>query len=316
MNSNSEVIFSLCSHLLPNYIVEPYKFSEWSKLAEKLFCAKISPSEILSFTEYDYKNILNINPDEIYRIRYLLERKESLKSELEKYKEMGINIITRADAEYPRNLKIKLGKSCPPMFYYAGNIQFLNKKSIGFVGSRNINDNDITITENIVRKINAQGYGIVSGGARGIDSVSSVTSIRNGSTSIEYIADSLTEKIRIKSNIKALQNNQLLILTAFNPNASFTVAGAMMRNNYIYAQSYITVVIKSDYKKGGTWNGASNCIKRKTSPVLCYNLTDCKGNQELIKLGAISIDESWDENINNYLSKKTEEPLQLSLFEN
>lgn len=89
----------------------------------------------------------------------------------------------------------------------------------------------------------------------------------------------------------------------------------MMRNRYIYAQSAGTVVVRSDYKKGGTWSGAVDCIKHEICPLFCWNHAEYKGNTELIKLGAMPIDENSSGDVSEYHSPKEEEPVQLTLFD-
>lgn len=313
MNRNSEVIFMLCSRLLTNAECKPYEPAEWSRLAESLVQAGLQPYDLTVMSDNELRN-LNFIDTEINRLHQLLNRGGSLAFELEKYESMGISVVTRADKGYPRRLKTKLGKSCPPLFYYAGNLKLAEQKCIGFVGSRNIDDNDSRFTERITSTINSIGYSVVSGGAKGVDTISADSSINNGSQAIVFLADSMVKKIRNRQIITAVQNGQLLLLSAVKPDMGFTAATAMMRNKYIYAQSVGTVVVRSDYKKGGTWNGAIDCIRHKISPVFCWNNIEYKGNQELIKLGSVPIDESWNGDVSKCRIQK-EEPVQLTLFD-
>lgn len=314
MNRNAEVIFMLCSHLLPNTEVKPYEPAEWSKLAERLLHADLQPSDLPMLSDADFRN-LNFDTPETERIQRLLDRGGSLSFELEKLESTGISVVTRADKLYPKMLKVRLGKSCPPLFYYAGNLQLAEKKAIGFVGSRGADEKDQAFTESTVSKINSLGYMVVSGGAKGIDTIASEASIRNGSCAVSYLADSLVKRIRNKASIAAIQNGQLLLLSSVKPDMGFTAGIAMMRNRYIYAQSEGTVVVRSDYKKGGTWNGAVDCIKHEICPVFCWNQQEYKGNQELIKLGAMPINEEWNGNVADFQVQKEEVPVQLKLFD-
>lgn len=294
MNDNSMAIIILCSYLCTGEGIRPYDPSEWTKLAEILMSKKMVPSDLLSFSEDDFKQVLGYGSSEIQRIKALVSRSGSIAFEIEKYSNMGINIVTRADANYPMMLKTILGKSCPPLFYYAGDMGIANKKCVGFVGSRSIDESDSHFAESTVKKVLAHGYSVVTGGAKGIDSVSSAAAINNGGYCVEYIADSMMKTVRNKDKIKAIRNGQLLILSVAKPDAGFNTGMAMMRNKYIYAQSDATVVIRSDYKKGGTWSGAAECLRHQFCPVLCRKKDEYQGNIELIKAGAFPIDESWD----------------------
>lgn len=311
-------IIVLCSHICTDENIKPLEPAEWTKLADLLIMKKIQPYDLLTFSYNDFKSVLGFNHDEIQRVQRLIDRSGSIAFEIEKYMNMGIGIVTRADKKYPKMLKLKLGKSCPPLFYYAGQLDIADKKFVGFVGSRSIGENDINFAEKTVGKINSQGYSVVSGGARGIDTVSSQASLNNGNSCTEYISDSLVRKIKQKNTINAIRNNLLLILSAAKPDAGFNAGMAMMRNKYIYAHSAATVVVKSDYKKGGTWNGAHDCIKRNICPVLCWNKNEYKGNTELIKMGAFPINENWNGDISGYkaIKSKNENPSeQISFFD-
>ena len=186
------------------------------------------------------------------------------------------------------------------------------------MGSRNINEDDEKFTENLVKKIIKKGYGIVSGGARGIDSVSSETALSNGGIVIEYLSDSLLSKIKKRNTIEALREKKLVLLSASKPDARFNVGMAMGRNKYIYSQSDFTVVIKAENKKGGSWSGAIEALKKEYCPVFCRNNLQSEGNIELISNGAISITENWNIELKENNVKKTENVIsskkQLNLF--
>lgn len=314
MNRNSEIIFMLCSHLLTDAGYKPYEPSEWSRLAESLVQADLQPCDLPEMSDSDLRN-LDITDEEINRLHHLLDRGGSLAFEMEKYESMGISVVTRADTAYPKMLKAKLGKSCPPLFYYAGNLKLAEQRCIGFAGSRNADENDSQFTKKITSTVNSLGYAVVSGGAKGVDTISAETSMQNGSQAIVYLADSMVKRIRNRQTISAVQNGKILLLSAVKPDMGFTAATAMMRNRYIYAQSVGTVIVRSDYKKGGTWNGAVDCIKHKVSPVFCWNNTEYKGNQELIRLGAMPIDENWNGDVSSYHAQEDDEPVQMTLFD-
>ena len=313
MSQNAEIIFLLCSHLLVDPGCKPLEPSEWSQLAEKLMQAGIEPRALPDLSDSEFGE-LAIGTEEVHRIRQLLRRGANLTFELEKFQSMGISVVTRADAAYPRMLKARLGKSCPPLFYYAGDLSLTGKQSVGFVGSRNVDGNDQRFTEKTVSKVNALGCAVVSGGARGIDTIAGDTALRNGSATIAFLADSMVKRIRSRETIAAIQNGRLLLLSAVKPDLGFTAATAMMRNRYIYAQSVGTVAVRADYQKGGTWNGAVDCIRHGIAPVFCWDNPDYRGNQELIRRGAIPIGEDWDGNTAGQ-PDQPEEPVQLTLFD-
>ncbi|MCL2064103.1 MAG: DNA-processing protein DprA [Candidatus Cloacimonetes bacterium] len=330
MNKNSKTIIVFCSHLCLNDEMKPYETKEWIVLAENLLENKIQPSDFITFADEDFYNFFkstNIFKEqaqidsEIERIKKLIERTARIDYEIEKYEKMGIKIMTRADDIYPKILKTKLGKNCPPLFYYAGNPIILKQKFIGFVGSRNIDIIDEEFTRDTVFKINKKGYGIVSGGAKGVDTISTTTSLKSNIPAVEYISDSMKRKLKNSEVQNYINKNLLLIMSVVNPDAGFDTGMAMARNRLIYAQAAASIIIRADLKKGGTWSGASENLKKRYSPSFCWNHIEYEGNQELIKMGAYPIDETWDGDISIHnMSEKNNildgyKPKQISIFD-
>ena len=138
------------------------------------------------------------------------------------------------------------------------------------------------------------GFGVVSGGAKGIDTVAEETAIELGAPLVEYLSDSMNKKLKKSSITRAVRDKKLLLLSVVKPDAPFNVGVAMMRNRYIYAQSSGTVVVRSEYNKGGTWAGATENLKYGWCKTFCRDGKAYQGNRGLIERGAIPIDASWD----------------------
>lgn len=299
MNSNSNVIFTLCSHLCVGENVAPLEPKEWGDLAKKLVEAGLQPESLFDLTRSEFKDKLFVSEEYTDRIFRLLDRNASLSFELSQLQNIGISVVTRADTEYPAKLKKVLSNNCPPIFYTAGDISLLDYKYIGYVGSRTVSDDDINFTKNTVIKTINSGYGVVSGGAKGIDTISEEQAIEMGSPIVEYLSDSMLKKIKKSSIVRAITNKKMLLLSVVKPDAAFNVGVAMMRNRYIYAQSSGTVVVRSEYNKGGTWAGAVENLKYGWCKEFCWDKRSYQGNKALIEQGAIPIDKDWDGNIDS-----------------
>ena len=292
MNKDSQAILILCSNLCVGECIEPLKPSEWKILAKTILEKNLTPGDLIDMDLLSLRTSLGC--DELFaeRLERLIGRSASLFFEISKYENIGISIITRADKDYPQKLKKKLGDSCPPYFYYAGDLSLLNKRAVGFVGSRHLNEEDIDFETRLVKEAVKLKNVIVSGGARGADSVSETIALNNRGCMIEFLSDSMLRKLQKSEIIKAIQKGKLLILSVPNPDAGFNVGNAMNRNKYIYAQSNAVIAVKS-INRGGTWNGVIESIKHGICPVYCWNNQSYRDNIELIKNGAIPIDEEW-----------------------
>lgn len=318
MNQDSNAILTLCSHISAGDGIFPLEPKEYSQLAATLYRAGKFPRDILGFTAEDFKVYLNSSPEEIERIQRLLDRNASLSFALSEYRNMGIEAITRADSCYPQKLKKKLSNGCPPIFYCAGDLSLLKSVYIGYVGARTVSEADSSFAKEAVDRTTALGYGVVSGGAKGIDTISGVQALMNGAKVIEYLSDSMLKKLKKSDTVRYIQDGKLLLMSVAKPDAAFHVGFAMMRNRYIYAQSEATVVVRADLNKGGTWAGAVENLKKKWCPTLCWDHS-YRGNQALIQKGAFPILADWDGSIPELiLSENTENPdqyEQTSLFD-
>lgn len=316
MNRDSNAIAVLCSHLCVGKGMVPLEPKEWGLLAKRLNDADLVPGDLFDLSKDELIGKAGLSSELSERILRLIDRNASLSFEIDRYESMGISIVTRADTAYPSKLRKTLRNNCPPLFYCAGNMSLPDKAYIGYVGSRTVSEDDVLFTKKTVRKTVAQGYGVVSGGARGIDAASEEEALGMGASVVEYLSDSMLRKMKRSSIIKAVNGGSLLLLSVVNPDAGFNIGSAMMRNRYIYAQSSGTVVVRSDYNKGGTWSGAMENLKHNWCKELCRDKQSYPGNKALIENGAIPIDESWDGDIDSLkAAPEFSKPEQLSLFD-
>ncbi|MCR4594228.1 MAG: DNA-processing protein DprA [Clostridiales bacterium] len=313
MNSNSLVTILLCSHLSLKADDRPLEPREWSNLVNLLIKSDLQPKTLLDFSEKEFSD-LGFGTEETKRYLSLLKRSSTITFELEKFSRMGIEIVTRSDKEYPNRLKAVLKNTCPPLFYSCGDYNVYNRSFIGFVGSRSTEKKDEDFTKTITNLFVEKGFGIVTGGANGVDQTASLEAINNGGLVIEYLSNGLLQKIKSREYIHAIRDGRLLLLSTSKPDAGFNAGIAMMRNKYIYAQSTGTIVVKSDYKKGGTWAGATENLKNKWCKEYCWADNKYPGNAELIKQGAIPIDSNWDGNLEIKTEVKIEKGEQISLW--
>lgn len=125
MNENSVAIITLCSTAFVGN-VKPLNSEEWHSLAMLLMEKDVQPQDLLNYSENEFFNILGLEKEFTERLLNLNKRSTALFIELSKYESMGIRLLTRADKEFPKDLKKSLNEKCPPILYYAGNIELLN----------------------------------------------------------------------------------------------------------------------------------------------------------------------------------------------
>lgn len=294
MNQNAEAIIVFCSYLCIGKDVRPLDSREWEKLARWLAANEMEPKNLLEFTRADFYEKLQCSTAQADRLLRLIGRSASLSFEVGSYENMGVQLVTRADGTYPKELKKKLRIAYPPIFYCAGNLELLEDPTVGYVGSRAVEAQDVEFTARTVQKTLERGFSVVSGGAKGVDSAAETEALRQGGRAVVFLADSLMQRLKKRYVLEAVQEGRLLLLSAVKPDAGFQTRIAMERNRLIYSQSSGTVAVRSELNKGGTWAGATECLKHGWCPVFCWNHPKYAGNAALIKKGAIPIDTSWD----------------------
>lgn len=287
ITNDSYAMLLLCSDLALRNIdsgVKAYTVSQWSNLAERLVQNQLTPKALFDVSTENIRTKLNLSADEVSRIERLISRAGQFGIELSSLNEKGIFTLTRSDENYPVALKNKLKKLSPPILYYSGNLSLLSNKGVAIVGSRNIDETALSFTEKLSRRCTNDGLNIVSGGARGVDSIAENVANKSDGTTVIFVADSLEKKIRQKETREAIMRKQSIILSSFRPDMPFQTYAAMERNKYVYSLSDFVVIISSDYNKGGTWAGATENLKRGYVPMFVRKEDEIpQGNINLLK---------------------------------
>lgn len=291
ISQDSFATLLLCTYVKPQEKIvndyKPFTQKEWIKLSTKIAKSDIArPSNLYNKSITELIEELRINTYEANRIITLLSRSTSMALEVEKFASMGIWIITRADEQYPKRFKKVLKGMSPNILYGAGDVDILASESIGIVGSRNADVNSIEFTKKLSELAVFEDFTVISGGSKGIDSVAHNSAIDSGGKTIAVLSDGLSKFIKNKDNLNCLLNKQLVVISPYHPNSRFYSYTALERNKYIYGLSKLTVATASDFKKGGTWSGATENIKNNWVPMYVRQDDSSMGLLELAKLGA------------------------------
>jgi DNA processing protein len=124
-----------------------------------------SPETVLAAGPSDLKQVEGIGPEVARNISRWRE-KIDLDGELARIEKAGVRVVTRDDADYPKNLRQIYD---PPLVLYVRGTMAEDPLSIAIVGSRRTT----LYGQETARKLSYQlarvGVAVVSGGARGVD---------------------------------------------------------------------------------------------------------------------------------------------------
>jgi predicted Rossmann fold nucleotide-binding protein DprA/Smf involved in DNA uptake len=206
---------------------------------------------------------------------------------LEKWQRAGLWLLTLSDGEYPTRSRARLGRKAPPVLFGCGSRRLLNRGGVAVVGSRNATEADLSFASELGAEAAQQGLSIVSGGARGIDDAAMAGALAAEGTAVGVLADSLLRAATSARHRDYLMDNNLTLVSPFNPEAGFDVGNAMARNRYIYCLADAAIVVSSSRDKGGTWNGAVENLRRNWVPLWVAKPqgTEASGNGDLVRHG-------------------------------
>ena len=296
LTDDTKAIILLCGVFGKDHSEKPLSLTEYSSLVRWLIKAKLRPNDLLKKDNIFEASIGSGISKQ--RLESLLGRGVQLGFAVEEWQRSGIWIISRSDSDYPSRYKQHLKDKAPPLLFGVGNRSLLKGGGLGIVGSRNIDYEAEAFARQAAELCACNRMPVVSGGARGVDQISMNAAFDAGGITIGILADNLLKKSVERNVRKAIAEERLLLLSPYHPNARFTVGTAMGRNKLIYAMSDYVLVVSAKYKKGGTWAGAEEELKRKQAQPVFVRTGNCvpQGNCKLLDLGAIAWPDSLEQN--------------------
>ncbi|MFQ3611185.1 MAG: DNA-processing protein DprA [Fimbriimonadales bacterium] len=214
---------------------------------------------------------------------------------LSEFLQQGGQFLTLYHSDYPERLRSTASASPPPVLYALGDISLLTKPLVAIAGSRNASQEAQEITPTIVQPLVAQGYGIITGFARGIDLIAGQAALDCGGITVGVLPhgllNSLTQRLAREWH-QPLNEDRLLFLSETHPKAQWKASFAMMRNRIVAGLAEFVVIIESGAReslKNGkpVFSGTYQCAEvahKMGRPVYVLNLP-APGNQDLLRSG-------------------------------
>ncbi len=290
LGPNAQAILLLTAPLLAGkskHSMKPLSLSEYNKLARHLRETGKQPQDL-----FDPGALREVNESwpklDIERVHRLLGRGFLLAQAVEHWRARGIWVVTRADEDFPCQLKKRMREKAPPVLYGCGNRDLMDGGGLGVVGSRSVSNDIIRYTESVGRLAAEAEVGIVSGGAHGVDQAAMRGALAAGGRALGVLSHGLEGAALNRNNRDPLMQGRLVLVSPYDPVVRFQVWNAMDRNKLIYALADAALVVNSDHGKGGTWAGATEQLDRfHFVPVYVRRSGEpCAGLEALVKRGA------------------------------
>ena len=197
---------------------------------------------------------------------------------------------------YPKKLK---EISDPPSVLYAeGNLELLKSYSIAIIGSRQASDNGKKLAKKFSSELSSCGITIVSGLARGIDTIAHTYSYNQKGKTIAVLGSGFN-KIFPPENIdlyKKILEEDGLIVSEYPPNTEADSLKFPERNRIISGLSNGIIVIEAKSRSGTSITAKFAKEQHKPVFVLPHEIDSPHGigTNRLLKKGAIPITDTAD----------------------
>lgn len=203
---------------------------------------------------------LGCREDIAQRVIALLSDRVQLQAYLERGNAAGCIPLTRANKDYPLSVRKCLDLDAPGSIWLKGNLDLLNRPSIALVGSRNLYPANEQFAHEVGMMAAKYGFVLISGNARGADTVAQDSCLSAGGSVISIVADSLITK---------RPTDRVLYISEDGFDLPFSNHRALSRNRLIHTMAQTVFVAQCSNGTGGTWDGTCRNLRNRWSKVYC-----------------------------------------------
>ena len=222
-------------------------------------------TEITNFQEHQFKSLLlALTRDKTISIKNINEKVSNfiskknkntymeIKKDLEICENNEIKCLSYFDNDFPDLLR-KI-KPTPKLLFLKGSIKPKDYKAVAIIGTRTPTQYGVDMTEKIAKRLTELGFTIVSGLARGIDTIAIKSALDNGGRAIGVIASGILNLYPKENKIlvEKLVNNGALISERF-PLKSVTKRALMIRNRITSGLGLGNIFVEGNKNSGTKW---------------------------------------------------------------
>ena len=183
-------------------------------------------------------------------------------------KDKGINVICVFDENFP-SVNVKLKNSEKPFFFaYKGDMALLNNvdKNIAVIGVLTPTNEIVEREQKVVKSLTDKDFNIVSGLAKGCDTVAHIESVKNNARTIAFLPSTL-ENIYPKENIELaneiIKNGGLIISEYVSePKNKYESVNRFIERDRLQALFSKAVVLIASYRKGEGDSGSRHAFEK------------------------------------------------------
>lgn len=263
ISANCQAILLLTAPLMVGKAGAPaelLKQREYSELTRFLVQGGFQPADLLNSQSPAFREAEHLFVQG--RLARLVGRGFQLAQALDYWSARSIWVVSRADARYPKRIKSRLKHEAPPVMYGCGNPELVDNGGLAVVGSRDADDEILSYAQRAGENAARAGRGLISGGAKGVDSAAMDGAAALGGIVCNVMAEGLAQAAISRRFREGMLEKRTLLISPYDPSAGFNIGHAIARNKFIFALADIGLVVNSDLEKGGTWAGAIEQLRK------------------------------------------------------
>ena len=205
----------------------------------------------------------------------------------EQIEAQDISVIIQTDEEYPRRLR-EIEQS-PPVIYMLGDLTAEDEWSVAVVGTRRVTAYGRQVAEEVAGTLARNGITVVSGLARGVDSISHQAALDAGGRTVAVLGSGL-DRIYPPENrrlAEAITANGALI-SDYAPGTPPEASNFPPRNRLISGLSLAVVIVEAGQTSGALITAGFAADQGREVFAVPGNITSpgSKGTNRLIRDGA------------------------------
>jgi DNA processing protein len=263
------------------------------KKIDNVIVAFKDPDQIFKAGLNDLNQIPALGSSDIEKILAFRNSKD-LDQELELINKEKIDCLDIFDEDYPDLLRQIANP--PLVLYIKGDRGVLSKFSFAIVGSRNPTQYGLSMTAEFSSSLSALGIVIISGLARGIDTIAHVEALKNGETIAVLGSGLLNVYPRENRDLAERISQKGAVISEFSLNSSPLKENFPRRNRIVSGLSKGILVVEAAARSGALITARLGCEQNREVFALPGNIDSplSKGTHRLIKEGAKLVDSLED----------------------